>query len=109
LTGFWPVGQSAQGEYEQLRAAVLAGTPLVGVSASRFQRAGLAGLILAPAATVVFEAMMFGAVRPPWTPHDDPRLEALADAYSMVVEVADHGQTAHARSDMCMDIHAGEP
>ena len=109
MRSFWPVGESAQGEYERLRAAVLAGTPLVSVSASRFQRAGLAGLIVAPAATVVFEAVVIGAERPPWTPHADPRLEVLADAYSIMVDRGEHTQTAHTRRDICLDIHAGAP
>ena len=70
--------RARKADYEQLRAAVLAGIALVGVSASRFERAGLAGLIVAPSSEAVFAAVMVGAQRPPWTPHGDPRLEALA-------------------------------
>ena len=42
---FWPVGEAAQADYEQLRALTLAGTPAVSVAAARFGRYGLWGLI----------------------------------------------------------------
>ena len=105
---FWPVGESAQGDYGQLRAAVLAGIALVGVSASRFERAGLAGLIVAPSSEAVFAAVMVGAQRPPWTPHGDPRLEALAAGYGMVVGLTRHESAGDGPADRCMAIRAGE-
>jgi hypothetical protein len=108
LRTFWPVGESAQGDYEQLRAAVLAGIPLVGVSASRFERAGLAGLIVAPSSEAVFAAVMIGAQRPPWTPHGDPRLEALADGYGMVVGLTRHDSAGDGPTYRCMAIRAGD-
>lgn len=77
MRSFWPISESGQADYEQLRAAVLAGTPLVNAAAGRFERAGLAGLIVAPSAAVVFSAVLVGAQRPPWTPHADPRHDAV--------------------------------
>jgi hypothetical protein len=38
----------------------------------------VAGLIAWPSAEPVFAATLLGAPRPPWTPHADPRLDALA-------------------------------
>jgi hypothetical protein len=59
--------------------------PLVGVAAGRFARRGLAGLIAWPASEPQYEAVIVGARRPPWTPHADPRLEALATAYELIL------------------------
>jgi hypothetical protein len=82
----WPVDRSpAQADYEALRAAVLAGRSLLGVAAARFDRHGLAGLICRPAAEAAFVATVVGARRPPWTPHADPRLAALAAGYQLVL------------------------
>jgi hypothetical protein len=33
----------------------------------------------------VFDAALLGAHRPPWTPHEDPRLDALADAFALLL------------------------
>jgi hypothetical protein len=85
----WPVDQpAAQADYEALRAAVLAGRPLLGVAAARFDHHGLAGLIRRPAAEPVFTALLVGARRPAWTPHADPRLDALAAGYDLVLAAA---------------------
>ncbi len=84
---FWPPCEPAQADYESLREAVLAGAPLLGEAAGRFERRGLAGLIAWPAAEPVFEAILVGARRPPWTPHADPRLEALAAGYALLLDV----------------------
>jgi hypothetical protein len=54
------VGEAAQADYEALRAAVLAGRPLLGVAAGRFERRGLAGLICWPTAAPAFAATMVG-------------------------------------------------
>lgn len=89
---FWPVGEAAQADYETLRAAVLAGTPLWGPAAARFQGGGLWGLIRRPTAEPVFLATLVGALRPPWSPHADPRLDALADAYQLVLAARDTHQ-----------------
>jgi hypothetical protein len=85
VRSFWPIGEGAQADYEQLRAGVLAGTPLVGAAAGRFARLGLAGLILAPAAPAVFSAVLVGAARPSWSPYADPRHEALGEGYLLVL------------------------
>ncbi|MEE9279757.1 MAG: hypothetical protein V3V67_06245 [Myxococcota bacterium] len=82
---FWPVGGAAQADYEALREAVLAGERLHSVTAARFERRGLAGLIAWPIAEPVFSAEVFGAKRPSWTPHADPRLEALAAGYELIL------------------------
>jgi len=42
---FWPAGEAAQEDYEQLRNAVLAGVPIVGTTADRFRHGGLGDLI----------------------------------------------------------------
>jgi hypothetical protein len=79
---FWPVGEAAQADYETLRAHLLdTGTLPDSLAAARFLRRGLAGLIAWPAAEPVFTAELTGACRPPWTPHADPRLDALAVGY----------------------------
>ena len=82
---FWPAGEAAQEDYEQLRNAVLAGVPIVGTTADRFRHGGLGDLIRTPQATPLFRGGMVGAVRPAWTPHVDPRVEALADSFSWVL------------------------
>ncbi len=83
---FWPPSGSAQADYESLREAALAGVPLLGTAAGRFERRGLAGLIAWPAAEPAFDVVLVGARRPPWTPHADPRLEALAAGYALLLE-----------------------
>jgi hypothetical protein len=81
---FWPPSEAAQADYEALRAAVLAGTPLADPAALRFARAGLAALISHPAAETVFVAVVRGATRPRWIA-DDPRAGALAAGYRLVL------------------------
>ncbi len=81
----WPVGEAAQADYEALREAAVAGVGLATVTSARFARAGLAGLIVRPAARPVFVASMLGATRPAWAPYDDPRLQTLGAAYELVV------------------------
>lgn len=82
---FWPVGEAAQADYEDLRELALAGEVLRGVAAERFARRGLAGLICSPVAASVFSASIAGVTRPPWTPHADPRLDALAATYEFLL------------------------
>jgi len=86
---FWPPAEAAQADYEALRAAALAGTPAADSVAARFARGGLAALIARPGADPVFVAALRGATRPAWTPHLDPRLEALAAGYALVLAEAD--------------------
>ena len=82
----WPVGEAAQADYEALRAHVLATGALPdSLVAARFARRGLPGLIAWPSAEPVFDAALLGAPRPPWTPHDDPRLDALAAGFALLL------------------------
>ena len=85
---FWPPAEAPQADYEALRAAVMAGTPLADARAVRFARVGLAGLMARPVSEPVFVASLHGAGRPPWTPHADPRLDALAAGYGLLLDVA---------------------
>ena len=54
----------------------------------RFARAGLVGLLDRPVSEPVFVACLHGAGRPPWTPQADPRLDALAAGYALLLDVA---------------------
>jgi hypothetical protein len=92
MSRFWPVCEAAQADYETLREAALAGTAAASPAATRFARAGLAGLIIRPVAQPVFLASLTGASRPPWTPYEDPRTQALAAGYELLVIRADHDQ-----------------
>lgn len=85
MRAFWPPAEAAQADYEALRSAAVAGTPAVGPVAARFARSGLAGVIARPAAEAAFMATLVGGRRPPWSPYVDPRLEALADAFELLV------------------------
>lgn len=82
---FWPAAEAAQVDYETLRAATLAGGDTASMAAARFARRGLAGLIAWPSADPVFAATIVGAARPPWTPHVDPRVEALAAGFELLL------------------------
>lgn len=84
---FWPIGEAAQADYEVLREAVLSGEPMQSLTAARFARRGLAGLIAWPEAEPVYTATIVGATRAPWTPYADPRLEALAAGYELILRV----------------------
>jgi hypothetical protein len=86
---FWPVSEPAQGDYETLREAALAGVVVCEVTAARFERAGLAGIIVGPTARPALRASLIGGVRPAWTPYGDPRLEALAAGYELLLGEAD--------------------
>ena len=95
MSRFWPVAESAQADYEGLRAAVLAtGALPADVAAARFARRGLAGLIAWPAAEPVFAAAFRGAARPAWSPYADPRLDALAAAYRLLLALDAGGRHA---------------
>ncbi len=87
MTTLWSAVEAAQADYEQLRRATLDGVPLIGVAAQRFARRGLPGLIAWPASEPVFDAALVGALRPAWTPHLDPRVQALADAYELLLSL----------------------
>lgn len=86
---FWPVGEAAQADYEALRADALARerTTASSLSAARFARRGLAGLIAWPASEPVFTGQVLGGLRPRWSPYDDPRVDALAAGFAFLLEV----------------------
>ena len=84
---FWPIGEAAQADYEVLREAVLSGEPMHSLTAARFARHRLAGLIAWPAAEPVYTAALVGAERARWTPYADPRLDALAAGYELILRV----------------------
>jgi hypothetical protein len=89
VTRFWPPPTGgAQAEYETLREMVLStGTTPDTLVAARLLRRGLAGLITWPATEPVFVAEVSAGLRPPWTPHGDPRLEALAESFELLLSV----------------------
>ena len=109
MRSFWPVGEAAQGDYEQLRAAVLAGTPLINAAARRFERSGMAGLVSAPSLAAIFSATLVGANRAPWTPYADPRHEALAEGYGIVLGVAEPHGTAAGTADAHISSSGSAP
>jgi hypothetical protein len=84
---FWPVGEAAQADYEALRSHVLTvgGLP-DSMIAARFARRGMAGLIAWPSSDPIFRADFIGAIRPPWTPRADPRLEILAEGFALLLQ-----------------------
>jgi hypothetical protein len=85
MTRFWPATDRAQLDYEQLREMALAEASLIGPSASRFQRGGLAALIRRPSsAAPQLIATLVEVPRPRWSPYVDPRLDVLADAYALL-------------------------
>jgi hypothetical protein len=95
---FWPIGEASQADYEALREAALAGATLCSTAAGRFERAGLAGLVVRPVARPVFVvATLAGAARPPWAPYGDPRTEVLADVYDVLVAATDRDRAERAR------------
>lgn len=82
----WPVTQAAQSDYEELRAVAIAGERSISVAARRFDQRGLAGLIAWPVSERMFAATLIGADRPPWTPHTDPRIDAVVAGYGLLLE-----------------------
>lgn len=83
---FWPATDPAQCAYERLREMALVGTPFIGTDAERFERGGLMALIrrrVQPTTPLV--ATVVEVRRPPWSPYEDPRLGALASAYSLLL------------------------
>jgi hypothetical protein len=85
---FWPANEQSQADYEALREAVLSGKPIESLTAARFERRGLAGLIAWPRAEPVYAGVVLGADRPPWTPYADPRVEVLASCYELILSAA---------------------
>jgi hypothetical protein len=94
MRAFWPPGEAAQADYERLRAGALAATPVADVAALRFARGGVVALLTGPGSEPVFVGVVVGAPRPAWSAHGDPRLEALAAGYGLLLDAAE--QTAPA-------------
>jgi hypothetical protein len=91
---FWPPVEPAQIDYETLRAHLLETDQLPDdLAAVRFARRGLAGLITWPVSEPIFVAELLGAARRAWSPHADPRLDALAAGYQFLLDAAAAGQT----------------
>ena len=89
VRSFWPPIEAAQVDYETLRAQALEPCgQLQGLAAARFARRGLAGLIAWPSAEPVFVAELLSAARAAWTPHEDPRVAALAAGYEFLLDAA---------------------
>ncbi len=90
---FWPIAESGQADYEELRAGAVAGTLSLTLAHRRFEQTGLAGLILVPSTAAVFHALIVGAERPAWEPYADPRDAALAESYGLLlgIEVPEAG------------------
>ena len=92
---FWPPAEPAQIDYETLRAQLLETDQLPeDLAAARFSRRGLAGLISWPVSDPVFVADLVGATRPAWSPHADPRVDALAAGYQFLLDIAAGGPAA---------------
>jgi hypothetical protein len=85
MRAFWPAGEPAQLDYEALRVAALADRALCSAAAARFDRRGLSGLIAWPDSETVYCATVLASPRPPWTPAADPRLDALAAGYELLL------------------------
>jgi hypothetical protein len=85
VSGWWPIAEPAQADYEQLREIVLAGGELGELlAARRFERRGLAGLVSWPAAEPAFLGQVFGAPRPAWSGAEDPRDACRCDTYAFL-------------------------
>jgi hypothetical protein len=86
---FRPPQEAAQVDYETLRAHTLEHSGLPeSLATARFARRGLAGLIAWPSAEPVFVAELLPCARPAWTPHEDPRVAALAAGYEFLLDLA---------------------
>ena len=86
---FWPPIEAAQIDYETLRTHAVESCRMPeGLAVARFARRGLAGLITWPSAEPIFVAELLDAPRPAWTPHEDPRVAALAAGYEFLLDAA---------------------
>lgn len=86
---FWPPLEAAQIDYETLRTRLLEHGRLPDdLAAARFVRRGLAGLISWPVSEPILTAELAGASRPAWSPHADPRVDALAAGYQFLLDAA---------------------
>lgn len=89
MISFWPAIEPAQLEYERLRELALTEVLMAGPQAERFRRGGLAALIRRPPTSMPARlTRLVPVARPRWSPYEDPRLTALADAYDLLRSVA---------------------
>jgi hypothetical protein len=89
VRSFWPPVEGAQIDYEALRAHLLEHDRLPeDLGAARFARRGLAGLISWPVSDPIFIAELAGASRPAWSPHADPRVDAMTAGYQFLLDAA---------------------
>ena len=90
---FWPIAEPAQADYEQLRELVLSGGEFGEfLTARRFERRGLAGLISWPVAEPAYLGSVIGAPRPPWCGAEDPRDTHLCDTFAFLLGRDTHGR-----------------
>lgn len=87
MSRLWPASEAAQADYETLREQALRGQGELSLAAARFARLGLAGLIARPTGEPIWVASLVAIRRPPWSPHLDPRAEALADGYASLLAI----------------------
>ena len=93
MSRLWPIAEPAQADYEQLREIALKGGELGDLlTARRFQRRGLAGLIWWPAAEPAYLGSVIGAPRPAWCGAEDPRDGYLCDTYAFLLDRDTHSQ-----------------
>ena len=86
---FWPPVEAAQVDYETLRAQVLEPCRAArgsGRGPVRPPRPGRVDRVAGGRAGV--RRRTLGAARPAWTPHDDPRVAALAAGYQFLLDAA---------------------
>lgn len=91
---FWPLGEASQADYEALREAVLSGQHMPTLTAARFDRRGLSGLIAWPTTEPAYTAFIMGAEHAAWTPYSDARLDALAAGYELILRTRPDGAVA---------------
>ncbi len=94
MSRFWPIREAAQSDYERLRRQCLHADDQLDLSLVRFSRLGLAGLIMAPAATSPMLATLVGAARPRWSGFDDPRRQTLAEVFDWLTHAELGGSRA---------------
>lgn len=82
---FSPFVEAAQSDYETLRRTVLEDRAGPSIAGLRFERRGLAGLILCPVSEPLFVVELVGANRPAWSPYEDLRLGALGQGYALLL------------------------
>lgn len=86
---FWPPAEAAQADYETLRAHLVRhGVLPDDLTAARFARRGLAGLITWPVSEPVFAGELLGAARAAWNPYADERISALAAGFQFLLDAA---------------------